>query len=120
MQKLSVGSECETMGIVAHEIGHAVAFWHEHSRPDRNKYIKILKKNVKSERLHAFDRMSKSKVNSLKVPYDFLSIMHYDENVRKKTNVLTALVLTVCHCLRHFRRTPDRLSSFDMNGRARL
>ncbi|XP_062510982.1 blastula protease 10-like [Corticium candelabrum] len=84
MQKLSVGSECETMGIVAHEIGHAVAFWHEHSRPDRNKYIKILKKNVKSERLHAFDRMSKSKVNSLKVPYDFLSIMHYDENAFSK------------------------------------
>jgi hypothetical protein len=78
-QKLSIGSECLKMGIVAHEIGHAVAFWHEHSRPDRNRYIKILKKNVKPDRLSAFDRVPKSMINSMRVPYDFSSIMHYEE-----------------------------------------
>lgn len=93
MQKLSVGRECERMGIVAHEIGHAVAFWHEHSRPDRNKYIKVLKKNVKPDRLTAFKRMSKSRINSLSVPYDFASIMHYDENVCLLLHILLVYFL---------------------------
>lgn len=53
---MSIGPGCEYMGTIIHEIGHAVGFWHEQSRLDRDQYIRIQKENIQT---NAMDQFSK-------------------------------------------------------------
>lgn len=45
-QAISIGKNCDKFGIVVHELGHVVGFWHEHTRPDRGDYVQILYENI--------------------------------------------------------------------------
>ena len=46
-QLLSLGSGRKNRGHVTHELMHALGFFHEHTRPDRDKFVKILWDNIK-------------------------------------------------------------------------
>lgn len=45
-QAISIGKNCDKFGIVVHELGHVVGFWHEHTRPDREQHVVIEKNNI--------------------------------------------------------------------------
>lgn len=45
-QRISVGEGCEYKGTVMHEMMHALGFFHEQSRTDRDDYVMVLWWNV--------------------------------------------------------------------------
>lgn len=77
-QLLSVGSGC-SVGNIMHEIAHALGFWHEQSRADRDEYIKIHYDNIKPGYAHNFKTYSQlgSDGQELSAELDFGSIMMY-------------------------------------------
>ena len=62
-------------GTILHEFIHAWGFYHEHNRPDRNKYIKVYKESIKDSLSLYYE--IKSGTLTFGLPYDYGSIMHY-------------------------------------------
>lgn len=85
-QAISIGKNCDKFGIVVHELGHVVGFWHEHTRPDRENHVVIEKSNIMTGQEYNFNKLTEEDVNSLGLPYDYDSIMHYARNTFSKSN----------------------------------
>ncbi|XP_076851398.1 hatching enzyme 1.2-like [Brachyhypopomus gauderio] len=65
---------CVYHGIVEHELNHALGFYHEHTRSDRDKYVRINWENIDPSMQSNFN---KANTNNLNTPYDYTSVMHY-------------------------------------------
>ena len=77
-QVINLGSlKCQAMDVIIHEIAHAIGFWHEQSRPDRDNYVRIHWDRIKKGKGLQFLKRNSFKVDSQSSPYDYNSIMHY-------------------------------------------
>ncbi|KAL6087373.1 hypothetical protein STEG23_016674 [Scotinomys teguina] len=76
MQVVSLAPTClqKGRGIVLHELMHVLGFWHEHSRADRDRYIRVNWNEI----LPGFEiNFIKSRSSNMLAPYDYSSVMHY-------------------------------------------
>uniref|UniRef100_A0A3Q3WCT5 Metalloendopeptidase n=1 Tax=Mola mola TaxID=94237 RepID=A0A3Q3WCT5_MOLML len=79
---------CVRRGIVQHELLHAMGFYHEHTRSDRDRYVKINWNNIKKYFVYNFD---KKDTNNLGTPYDYSSVMHYGRTAFGKLGAETII-----------------------------
>ena len=71
---------------IVHEIGHAIGFWHEQSRPDQDNYVQINLYNVYNGYQHNFMKRTNTEVDSQGSEYDYGSIMHYSTTAFVRRN----------------------------------
>ncbi|KAM4772429.1 meprin A subunit alpha [Rhinophrynus dorsalis] len=76
-QNLSIGERCDYKAIVEHEILHALGFYHEQSRSDRDDYVQIWWDEITSGMEHNFNKYEDDFITDLNTPYDYESVMHY-------------------------------------------
>ena len=81
---------CLWQGLINHELVHVLGFWHEQSRLDRDKHIRILYENILPDAIFNFKKYS-TIVEKLNFKYDYDSIMHYDTTTFSKNGLPTIL-----------------------------
>ncbi|CAB1428796.1 unnamed protein product [Pleuronectes platessa] len=82
-QRLSIGTNCDRIATIEHEFLHALGFWHEMSRSDRDDYVRIMWDRILDGKENNFNTYDDTTSSSLGVPYDYGSMMHYSKNAFK-------------------------------------
>ncbi|KAG7405780.1 Zinc metalloproteinase nas-5 [Fusarium oxysporum f. sp. raphani] len=80
---------CLEAGTPAHELGHLIGLIHEHQRPDRDQFIRVLTDRIKDDQQ---DQFTIDKTGDIHVPFDYNSVMLYNTKAFAKTNALTPIV----------------------------
>uniref|UniRef100_A0AB38Z1Q2 Peptidase M12A domain-containing protein n=1 Tax=Jururu reovirus TaxID=3078408 RepID=A0AB38Z1Q2_9REOV len=77
--------ECVDSGTIVHELMHAIGFYHEFTRPDRDSYVSIDKTALTAEDQTGtffednYPKMADNEVVLYGRPYDYGSVMHYSK-----------------------------------------
>ena len=91
----------------------APGFIHEQTRPDRDEYVIINWQNIKKGEEHNFRKHESSNINTLDVPYDFGSLMHYGKTFYSVNGKETITPKDKTE-KNSFNSLPDRLSVADL------
>ncbi len=75
-----------------HELGHALGFYHEHERTDRDQHILVLTDNVLPKQLERFEIQSNA--IALGATYDYGSLMHFSLYEHTRNGLKTLHPLT--------------------------
>ena len=100
---------------VLHELMHALGFWHEHSRPDRDEYIKIIEKNFVKKDKHNYRKINVNQANMVG-PYDVCSLMHYDVHPYPKPKSPKKIKMTLVNYPDHHNCEPKSSINFMFPG----
>jgi uncharacterized protein (TIGR03437 family) len=73
-QVVNLGDSCTDFAVI-HELGHAIGFWHEQSRNDRDQYIQMHFENVALACVYNYDKYGAQGREAS--PYDYASAMQY-------------------------------------------
>ncbi|XP_011161457.1 high choriolytic enzyme 1 [Solenopsis invicta] len=89
---LNINDGCfNYIGHAMHEMMHTLGIYHEHSRPDRDKYVQVHYLNIIPEYRHNFNKYNDSFVTTFDYPYDYNSVMHYPTNAFAKRRLYKTL-----------------------------
>uniref|UniRef100_A0A0N4ZD86 Metalloendopeptidase n=1 Tax=Parastrongyloides trichosuri TaxID=131310 RepID=A0A0N4ZD86_PARTI len=94
---LTVGCS-QSMGIVQHEVCHALGVQHQHTRTDRDDFVSIETKNIKDDVVSEKGIFSKNDdlvFKSLGTQYDYTSVMHYSKNAYSKNGEKTIVAKNI-------------------------
>ncbi|XP_072306422.1 meprin A subunit alpha [Eucyclogobius newberryi] len=94
-QNLSIGARCDTKAIVEHELLHALGFFHEQSRSDRDDYVKIWWDQIQEGMEHNFNKYEDDYITDLNTAYDYESIMHYRPLSFNKNETTPTITTTI-------------------------
>jgi hypothetical protein len=100
-QEISLAQGCLEYDTAIHELMHAVGFYHEHERWDRDQYIDIQWQNIDrggvcgactrtkcgddhADAYDQFGRVDLTESSYYDQPYDYFSVMHYDREAFSK------------------------------------
>ncbi|XP_056401089.1 embryonic protein UVS.2-like [Hyla sarda] len=83
---------CMFRGVIQHELNHALGFYHEISRPDRDKYIIINYENIAPGFESAFDVVYGAQ--NLSLEYDYDSVMHFNMYAYAEKSSLPTIIPT--------------------------
>ncbi|KAM4735218.1 meprin A subunit beta-like [Anableps anableps] len=90
-QDLSIDAGCDHIAIVEHTILHALGFYHEEIRHDRDDYVQINFDNVIAGQEVFLKKLGSDLSTTHDVPYDYMSVMHSDKNVLSNGNGSTII-----------------------------
>ncbi|KAM8938763.1 astacin-like metalloendopeptidase [Pelodytes ibericus] len=80
---------CMARGIIHHEIQHALGFYHEQSRSDRDDYVDIMWNFINEGDWSNFDKVD---TENMGLPYDYFSVMHYGRYSYTNTSAQATLM----------------------------
>uniref|UniRef100_A0A8C5S1I3 Metalloendopeptidase n=1 Tax=Laticauda laticaudata TaxID=8630 RepID=A0A8C5S1I3_LATLA len=93
-QVVSIGSGCEHKDIVEHEVLHALGFFHEWSRTDRDNYVEIWWNEIIEGQAYIFEKYE-SFISDLNTPYDYESVIHYGPYSFSKNNSVRTITTKI-------------------------
>ncbi|XP_062390312.1 hatching enzyme 1.2-like [Sardina pilchardus] len=74
---------CLYNGLIQHELNHALGVFHEHTRADRDQYVKVHWEYVQPREAYNF---RKQYGDTWGTPYDYSSVMHYSRTLFTTVN----------------------------------
>ncbi len=75
IQTININIGCAEHSGLLHEIGHAIGFWHEQSRPDRDNYLTINWDNIEAGQVSDYQFELRHEVDYRGEEYDYASII---------------------------------------------